>query len=367
MGLRILVVEDEIKPREGLVRLIGKLGSEYEVVGQARNGSEGLEMAAALAPALILTDVKMPSMDGLEMIAALRQSGCAARFILISGYADFEYARRGIALGVKEYLLKPITKPMLEEALGKVRDELERDSGKAERLLPPVMHEDIVSRLPRGEPEYPQRIEASALEAVRGNDADGLEAAVEDFYLYCVSGKYSPDGISEIAHRFFFSVTNLMKELDYSRFRAIIDRNVLDRVLHYRGVDELHAVFNDFLASIVQVSSAPSEPYSHPVRLAVNYIKSGYRGKLSLEDAAEMAGLSPEYLSKLFLKETGRNFSTYVAEYRIEKSKPLLAAGELKAYEVAASVGISDPQYFCRVFKKCTGLSPGEYARLHAI
>jgi two-component system, response regulator YesN len=478
--MRIIVVEDEQKPREGLVRLISKLDPGYEVVGQARNGLEGKEMTLSLSPDLVFTDIKMPVMDGLEMIEALRASGSTAHFVILSGYAQFEYAKRGIVLGVKDYLLKPITPAILDSVLRKIAAErAESPRGKAsdlrfppgalfhfystrenpevESLLfsmfekvvaatgsggfrlvdrpdpssllfhlasalpfgelaaafdsaihaeggrfrraglvcaaaamtdadmkglslelrsklkwsmlvekPRVIHDGLIRELAPPLPVYPARVEGAALDAIRNGKPENLEAAVEDFLLFCVSGRYSPPALSEAAYRFFFTAMNLMKEVDYLGFRSIVDLDILDRVKDFRSSDELTGIFADFLGCVKKSPTACSDTFSFPVRQTVNYIRSCYRDKLSLEEAAEKIGFTPEYLSSLFQKETGKNFSTYVAEFRIEKAKKLLARGNVKAYEVALDVGIGDPQYFCRVFKKHTGLSPGDYSRLHS-
>lgn len=133
MGISILIVEDEIRIREGIEKLIGKFGPEYQVIGVASDGREGLTLAEALQPELIITDIRMPYMDGLEMLSAVYGGGMKPEAIVLSAYSEFEYARTALKLGVTEYLLKPIAINDLQQALEHVRERLD-----ARRKLKPA-------------------------------------------------------------------------------------------------------------------------------------------------------------------------------------------------------------------------------------
>lgn len=106
--MKFVIVEDEIRIREGILRLLPKLDKENEIVGEAENGLEGLEIIRKEKPDVIITDIRMPLMDGLDMLEKLHEEGCDAKAIVLSAYSEFEYARQAIRLGVTEYLLKPI-------------------------------------------------------------------------------------------------------------------------------------------------------------------------------------------------------------------------------------------------------------------
>ncbi len=91
------------------------------------------------------------------------------------------------------------------------------------------------------------------------------------------------------------------------------------------------------------------------------YIDQNYSTNLSLDALATMVHLSPSYFSKLFKREMGENLSTYILNTRVERAKFLLRTTDKKAYEIAEAVGIYDPVYFSKIFKKSTGLKPKEY------
>lgn len=113
--LKVLVVEDEFYLRRGTVLTIDWAKLNCVVAGEAANGEEGLALARSLQPDIIITDIRMPHMDGLTMVRTLREEGCEAKVIILTAFSDFDYARNALRLGVTDYLLKPYHDGELEE------------------------------------------------------------------------------------------------------------------------------------------------------------------------------------------------------------------------------------------------------------
>lgn len=128
--MRFVIVEDEIRIREGIRRLLLKLDRQNIVLGEASNGEEGLALILREKPDVIITDVRMPVMDGLEMLEKLYQQGCSSKAIVLSAYSEFEYARTAIRLGVTEYLVKPIVVTEFTEAIGRIQKERAQEQQK---------------------------------------------------------------------------------------------------------------------------------------------------------------------------------------------------------------------------------------------
>lgn len=240
--MKIVIVEDEFHTRMGLSNYIKSIGEPYKLLGEAEDGQEGMLLIKKLQPDLVITDVRMPKLDGLKMIANIVACNLDVKFVILSGYAEFEYAQKGISLGVEEYLLKPVSIKELKETLDRINKSLNR-----------------------------------------GNQEKTKENIEE-------KKEYSP------------LVTAILADLE-----------------------------------------------------------ANYAQKISLDDYAEKFNLTPEYISNVFSKEMGIPLSYYLTQLRIEKAKNLLKEGKHKIYEIACMVGYNDVQYFCRVFKKVTGLTTSEY------
>lgn len=120
--MKILIVEDARPIREGLGKILTRLGKSYEVVGMAADGLEGLQMIEEYTPDLVIMDIQMPDMDGLTMLEKAREKKVECHFVVLTAYSDFNYAQKAIELGVDNYLLKPIKIPELKRALTQVEE-----------------------------------------------------------------------------------------------------------------------------------------------------------------------------------------------------------------------------------------------------
>lgn len=135
--LKVLIVEDEEMIRKGIVLTVDWAALDCVVVGEASNGLEGLEAARRLQPSLIITDLKMPQMDGIEMLRSLREQGCKAHVIILTAYDNFTYAQSALRLGAVDYLLKPFHDGDLENAIMQLQNRLKSGSDSPETIGTP--------------------------------------------------------------------------------------------------------------------------------------------------------------------------------------------------------------------------------------
>lgn len=123
----ILLADDEEEVRKGIIRKIDWENLGFQVVGDAENGEEALEKIEQLKPDVVMTDIRMPYMDGLTLAKRIRQKYPSTRILIFSGYDDFEYAQQAIKLNVTEYILKPVNVEELTEILNRVRENLNEE------------------------------------------------------------------------------------------------------------------------------------------------------------------------------------------------------------------------------------------------
>lgn len=135
--MRIVVVEDGAKIRRGIIRLIQKINPGYQVIGEAANGVDGIRIIIETKPDLVIADIRMPELNGLEMLKDLKEQGIKHKTVILSAYSDFAFAQQAITIGVSEYLLKPVTAQKLQRTLVAIEEELaeEIQQSQSSRLL----------------------------------------------------------------------------------------------------------------------------------------------------------------------------------------------------------------------------------------
>lgn len=125
MKYTIVVAEDEELLLNNLISKIQKADEDFEVVGKAQTGSQAYDLIEKLEPDVVITDIRMPVMDGISLLTKVREQFPLTKFIITSGYSDFEYARSAINLKVSDYLLKPVDPEELRTVLIKIKREFQ--------------------------------------------------------------------------------------------------------------------------------------------------------------------------------------------------------------------------------------------------
>ena len=127
---------------------------------------------------------------------------------------------------------------------------------------------------------------------------------------------------------------------------------------------ELEDIFYELESAFLQHMGQSENISNYTIKRTIDYIRMHYRESISLEGAAAILDITPEYLSTLFNREMGENFTVFLKKFRISHAKRLLKGTDKKIYEIAQDVGYADPKYFNRVFKEEEGISPGDYRNL---
>ena len=134
MTYKVFFVEDEIVTREGIRDKVDWRGHGFEFCGEAPDGEIALPLLQTVRPDVLITDIKMPFMDGLELARIMHERMPATKIVILSGHDEFEYAQKAIKLGVTEYLLKPITVQDLHRTLRQVAAELDSERQAQEQM-----------------------------------------------------------------------------------------------------------------------------------------------------------------------------------------------------------------------------------------
>ncbi|MDQ6422909.1 response regulator [Paenibacillus sp. LHD-117] len=382
--MNILVVDDEEVIRSGIERTIRRQFPQHRVL-MAASPEEAVELLKNLPIDLVLTDVLMPGMTGLELIEISRKRHSHIKWVVISAYSEFAYAREAVRLGAKDYLLKPIGKELLIDMIQDIGEEIEKENerNKETQLLARnlrFLREAIFARW------------ASDLD-LGGIDLSPFVGNHPYFHLLML--RLDSESDLKLEH---FIVENVMSELIDSAgegFVASIDsKNLLGLVTLREAaglgplIEQLRSHLKRYLKIPFQVlhseritdlesvpeqvkqmhKSSESKVYDHyasggekAVEVAMQYIHSHFASELTLEKVASVVYLNTVYFSQLFKQKTGGGFKEYVTQLRLDRAMELLSQSELKIGEIADRVGYSDVRHFSQIFRKKTGCTPSEY------
>lgn len=362
----------------------------YSICGEAANGKEGLEKAVLLKPDLIFVDIKMPVMSGLTMVKEIHGLELGCEIVMLTCYEDFDYVREAMRCGAADYLLKHTFEDEdLKELLRRIEKRIQKEENRMEslNLLKENVFEKLISDtlsrekirgyvetgiLPALHPHYmvvcirmqkqPTDTEKEKFIEDFQTDLDKNVNKMEEWHWYLSSMKNrelyllltSPDktSVSEMKTAIKKIMTDFYQEKTRKRNR-MADRCDLPDVLQMgrsqRG--SKRSKRSDTRRGRIPCLQCESN-FSN--RIYQKY----YARQICLEDIAEYAGVSRVYLSQIFKKETGKNISDYLVEYRLGKAKELLLNSNLKIYTIAELCGFGSAQYFNKIFKKMNGISP---------
>lgn len=525
--IRVLIVDDEYLVRNLLRKCINWEYLNMDIVAEAADANEALELVRQHSPDIIITDIYMPIIDGITFSEHVLKNRPDTKIVILTGYDDFNYAQRSIRAGVSDYLLKPIDDEEVLRAMTNLKaliEEERRSSQEAiklrsrlydnlpylkERFFNELIHEEDLKHPPLEKMSFlgiqfkyacfqVATIELYPSDSGAGNEhtrATTDEAVLALVHQYCERSTYTfvfidsnhriiilnndetfdiyehcellmrritqetgcsaCIGIGQIK-REFCEIGNSYKEaLEALNYRVAVGNNVIIQYNHIDLYNQYHT--NDYnnlynklgfyikaglqdkveetideiygsidlkdrtvlsrirniavsgllicirqlsescvsaedlrgieadLRSCVELDTIPdikrqlTEVTAKTIRLMneqqvhktgnsiddiKQYIHEHYADPgLSLTQVAKMFYLNPSYLSRTFKKEVGTNFIEYLTTVRVERAISLLKEQDLKAFEIAKAVGISDSNYFSTCFKKYTGVSVSDYRR----
>lgn len=409
---QLLIVDDEEDIRRGMARGIPWEQWGFLVTGQAENGEEAVRLVEEKKPDVVLSDIRMPKMDGIELMQYLHENNPEIKIIILSGYNDVEYLNMAIRNQVTEYLLKPTDIDEFEALFHRLKKTLDEEGKKREEL-------ELLKVTARQNKELSYgRVLANLLEGyVGGEEEYGWKQEMEDHginFNCCILAVFDiqvPDGNSgeiyqikqrvirycnsrdmEWEQHFFLhrdgnavgiitlkesgsaeeelcAICSQLEEIqgEIGDLYGPALRHGISEVC--KGEEELPAIYK---AARERLSSAELEVLGNQKKTGMlvtsvrDYLDQEYcSNSVSLEAAADRFRKNPAYLSKVFKRETGFNFSDYITQKRMAKSKLLLKDMSLKIYEIAEMTGYADASNFIKVFKKHFGMSPNEYRSLY--
>lgn len=499
MGLKILIIDDEVFVRKGVMTILERNRQDVEWLEEAYDGKMGLELIRSKPPDIVITDIRMPNIDGLQLIRMVREQFPHIRFLILSVLEEFPAVREALQLGVTDYISKlSMTPEQLLEAIDRVKREKAarpdypsatgnesaiNDSVELQRWVEGA-DSDMISasvrqagacmvaciRFKPGLPELESdllhavhRVSTGSAYEMKWYRMTGSNIVVVFFFSVQPDGKQTSAffadlmkfrknlsiGVSSVftdcarrteawqqartaleeafysgdghVHHFNDALPNRKQDsreffdsAELSRFFAALesedeeqsrrlferlfpvqlssalaqkqvrdeiytwvssmltfikgrggtpysifgDESPFDQIIQLETYEELRGWCDQLLTVIFSMLANLKNTVRYDIKKAMDYVGVHYRKPLRVKEIADLVHLSENYFSNIFVKETGKTFSQYVLEVRIEKATEMLRNHELHWIDVGERVGFDDPKYFAKVFKRKMGVTP---------
>jgi len=348
--IKVILVEDEIEVLEGLKNVIDWESFGFSIVGTARNGNAALNLVKKYSPDVIITDITMPIMGGLELISQAKQIHPKIKSVIISCHEEFEYAREALRLHANEYLLKhTLTAEALTQVINKVKATINDET----KQLQNYYGMDDASN------DISQSHQLKKLTILYESYAPILKNAIKD-----------SDGrlLVEISKKF---INEAGDKYHSTPFKVILSKLLIELAIimpdsHGISIESLQLkhgsqYFMDTIQLMAEKLTKIKYKTSNPdVLKAIEYIETHLGTNISGKGVAKYVNMNSSYFSRLFSKELGVSFSDFVLQKRITKATELLSNTKHSVDEIADMVGIESISYFYRIYKRMTGKTPGD-------
>ncbi|MGO4270540.1 response regulator [Paenibacillus sp. TAF58] len=392
---KVLIADDESIIREGILSSINWQQLGLEVVAEAEDGEEALELARKHSVHILLVDLNMPIMNGMSLIKHMREELPDCKIIIITGHDEFAYAQAAIRLDVDDYILKPVNPAQLTDVLTKITKQMASSLEKEEHLQ---MASKQIER------NFSLLRERFCLEWMDGGLSEG-EIREQLAFLKMPDRAPSTLGVIQwsgnsrgkelLSERdrqlYLFAIENIVEEL-LSPYTLVKFRDHLGMlvVLVWEPVsaDYLEkidaavqtylkiSIASQFLNGIEGVTGVSNvyqqartslykEAHLSPfVRLAKDAIAQRYANpEITLEMIANEMKVSPVYLGRIFKQEVGIPFVNLLTHTRIKHAIHYLSTTDITIIEISEKVGYDSQHYFSTAFKKVVGIAPNQYRK----
>ena len=339
--LNVMVLDDDATVRRSLMMLIDWESLNANFVCAVRDGAEALKILEHERIDLIISDIKMPVMNGIEFLKHVRSFNNHVEVIVISAYEDFGYARDAIQYGVRQYLIKPMTNAKIKQLSETIAD-----------IAREMEYEENISALLHDE-EFREHIRQMLAKKY-------VEAEVFELDFSRIKRH------SDVFRRYYWILLDILFEyLEEIGVRHVFRDNTYKQFVSLDTVEKCKEFTIEKYGNIFQFESK-NKKNAVLFESVKNFIETEYRDvALDRNYIADRFDVSNRYLAKIFHKRMDMGIAEYIIKIRMEKSAALLTKTNQPINVIAKNVGYLDEKYFMRQFKGYFGSTPTEYRVEH--
>lgn len=411
--MNVLIVDDESFVRRSLSDMLGNANANFSIIGSAENGLEAVQILKEHVVDLVISDIRMPGMDGLELARHIHDCYPDIETVLLTGHQDFTYASQAIRYGVKEYLVKPNSVENIldiatgvyerlklkkqERQLTQLREKNLREKRLSdllygiplpyfeEKLMPPF-HSYVVLTVSHLGATMPQNWSEQAMYGAVINILEelfspyantvGIQEEQEAIMLLFFPNEGTGNVDEALTHDVLLKLSNMLKS-PFAAGASSPHHELGDlSAAYHESLQACQQVKRENTPSVIHYSEMSMYPASPQIEeqlqvkatrrvisMMIEVMNARLKENLSLKMIADELFMNPTYLGRLFKEDVGECFSSFLTKLRIQKATELLDNVTLKVYEVSDLVGFKDPAYFSLLFKKYMGMTPQEFQK----
>jgi len=368
--IKVLIADDELIVRKGLMATVDWGKFSMEVIADAPNGQRAWELFLEHSPEVVITDIVMPELTGIELAKKIKQSAPATKILLLSCHRDFEYAQEGMNIGASGYILKTAFQDQqFEEYLGRFESEL-TSVDEQNPQDPSCLTKEFYEWLCDFDNSFPELVEEQFQ-----LDWKWMQ---DSFFIYLISGLTSYEFLHKSFEDRTFAKIPCGQDQAFvfipgsagQQFeRLLVEARSVDPSIRWRinGPNQGMSEWLDGVSKLYRQLKFEKqfkfslEDWPFPIQKAVKMIIQHLDESLSSTFIAGEVGLSRSHFSTMFKKTVGESFITFTEKIKIQAACDLLETTTLPLQEVGEKIGIQDGKYFSKWFKKCKGQTPSDY------
>lgn len=331
--------------------------SGFEIKNKANNGKQALDLLRESLYDLVLTDIRMPIVDGLQLLHEIKKESLCSCVVLISEHSEFHYARQGIILGAFDYLVKPADEKGLLNLLKRAKYFLNNlyDNNQFPLLLADNAEENQWF--------YPIAEEKQLVYYFKSKDLTILTLfgiTLDNIYTGMPDNVIKADLIvKKLYHTIITTVYDEYPWLGY-----YIDIHYFEEIdyFHEGNADSFKLFYIRKIEYLINFIIKYEPPVNDDtIKEIINYIINHSESDLKLKVLASKFFINNTYLSNTFSTKTGIHYNDYVTSVKMARAEFLFKHSDFKTYEIGYQLGYKDINYFSKQFKKTYGISPTEY------
>ena len=331
MMYNVLIVDDMEAIRNMIKRLpIWGNASGFIIKAEAKDGEEALELFKEQDFDLVISDIRMPKVDGIELIKELKDISPDTISILLTDYAEFSFAKEAIKFGVFDYLVKPVDQEALQNVLKKANELLRQ-------------RQDQLTFY------YPEKYVFEAGKKISSGDNCGIDEIIAIEETIKLRTRDNP------------AKTEMLLEKLENDLKKIVNKEH-SWLINFMGIKYGYKLDTWLMCMLEKLNEFPAVNNKNQyVNKIARYLLENIEKELSMNDLAEKFYLTKNYLGELFKQETWISVGEFINKDKVHRAGVLLLESDFKFYQIAYKLGFNNIEYFTKLFKKIMGETPQNY------